>query len=392
MKILQLCFRVPYPPHDGGAIAMFNITKGLSAAGHEVTVLAFNTPKHFQNDTALKGIATLRTVFVDTSVSASKAFLNLFKSIPYNVERFISAEFTQALNELLTRETFDVVHLEGLYVAVYVDQIRALFKGPVLLRTHNVEYLIWQRLARNERNPLKKVYLKMLSSRLKKYEQLYFPKFDRVAAISSEDARLIKTLSEKAKVVVVPAGVEIPEEVKASASLPTVFMISAMEWKPNVEGFWWFMEKVWPGLTQQAPELEFHVAGKRTPPSILDLKVKNVHVAGFVEDAGAFMATHGLMLVPLLSGSGTRIKILEGMAAGKCILTTTVGAEGTECIPGENILIADSPEEWITRITDFYRNPGKYRKIGENAREWAKEKYSNGKITEKLVALYKELL
>ena len=157
MKVLQICFRVPFPPHDGGAIAMYDILYGLSKKGHDVHVLAVNTPKHFQKDNVLEGIATLQPVFIDTTISPVNAFLNLFKKIPYNVERFISKDFETALIDLLRKEQFDVIHVEGTFVAFYIDTIRKYSKAPVVLRAHNVEYLIWQRLAANEKNPLKKI-------------------------------------------------------------------------------------------------------------------------------------------------------------------------------------------------------------------------------------------
>jgi len=392
MRILQLCFRVPFPPHDGGAIAMYNITKGLKEAGHEVTVLAFNTPKHFQEEHVLKDIAALKTVFVNTSVSPIKAFLNLFTSTPYNLERFISSNFEQTLIDLLQKNHFDVVHFEGMYLAWYVDVVKKYFNGPLILRTHNLEYIIWERLSQGERFLHKKWYLKNLSKKLKNYEKKYFSKFNAVAAISNEDGEIILELSPNANVQVIPPGVECHACSDEKSSATSLCMISALEWKPNLEGLEWFLKEVWPKVHEQCPDLEFHIAGKRTPDHILKLKLKNVKVHGFVPDAASFMRKYGLMLVPLFSGSGTRIKILEGMAVGKPIVSTTIGAEGMEYLKGENIVIADTLEEWIKAITDYYNNPSHYNTIGNNGKEWIMKNYSIQESTKSLIHLYQGLL
>lgn len=392
MKVLQLCPRIPFPPHDGGAIAIYNITKGLCEVGHTVTVLAMNTPKHFQNEHMLNGIARLKTIYVDASVSPIKAFLNLFKLFPYNIERFISKDYERGLIELLKKEKFDVVHFEGMYVAWYVDVVKKHFKGAVILRTHNLEYLIWERLAFNERNRLKKIYLKNLSSKLKRFEKKYFPRFDGIAAISGEDSKRILQLVPKSNVKVIPAGVDVTSNQKHGHNEHTVFILSALEWRPNVEAIWWFLHNVWPDVQKINPALQLHIAGKRTPSHILKLQLHNVFVHGFVPDAREFMIKNGLMLVPLLSGSGTRIKILEGMAVGKPVLSTSLAAEGMLYINGENILVADTPDEWVKIISDYCNFPSKYEEIGRKAYEWIKENYTNEKSIERLVNFYKELM
>ncbi|HSZ71352.1 MAG TPA: glycosyltransferase, partial [Cytophagaceae bacterium] len=235
MKILQICFRVPYPPHDGGAIAMYDILYNLSRKGHEVQVLAVNTPKHFQKDDVLKGVARLKTVYIDTTISPIKAFLNLFKKIPYNVERFISKDFEKKLIELLTRESFDIVHVEGTFVAYYIDVIRKYSKAPLVLRAHNVEYLIWQRLASNEKNPLKKIYLGVLSDKLKSFEKEYFSKYDVIAGITNEDNERLNELGVETTKEFVPAGVQLDRFVidPAIVAKPnSMFIISSLNWLP----------------------------------------------------------------------------------------------------------------------------------------------------------------
>lgn len=395
MKVLQLCFRVPFPPHDGGAIAMYDIMHGLSKKGHEVHVLAVNTPKHFQKDDVLKDIAQVKTVFIDTTISPVKAFLNLFKSIPYNVERFVSADFEKALIELLQQNSFDIIHVEGTFVAYYIDVIRKYTKAPVVLRAHNVEYLIWQRLARHESNPLKKIYLMMLSRKLKIFEKKYFSKYDVIAGITKEDNQRLVELGVRTTKEFIPAGVQLNRFVIDPAlkvKPNSMFIISSLNWLPNLEGLEWFVANVWPEVKKKNPLLELHLAGKDTPQSVLELAGNGIFVHGYVADASVFMQHHDLMLVPLLSGGGMRLKIIEGMALGKCILTSTIGAEGIACQANRDILLYDESQGWVNSILDYFSNRDQYASIGVNARQVIIDEYDNDKVVDRLVTLYKRLL
>ena len=374
---------------------MYNITKGLKEEGHEVVVLAFNTPKHFQESNVLDHIAKSKAVFVNTEVSLWKGFVNFFfKNTPYNIERFISADFEKSLSGILQKEKFDIIHFEGTYVAWYVDLVRKHSTAPVVLRTHNSEYLIWKRLAANEGNFFKKIYLKNLSARLKKFENHYYKKFDGIAVISDEDKKFVVESSGKAKIKTVPIGIEtgnIPTTNNSPEPL-TILYIGALEWQPNMEGLKWFLDKVWPEVAYKYPKMRFHIAGKRTPEEILNLKLPNVEVHGFVEDADSFMKKYDLMIVPLLSGSGMRVKILDGMKSGKCILSSSIGAEGIEYENGKNILIADTPEEWAKAISSYFSGGGNNISMSEHALELVRNKYDNKLIIKKLTDLYKELL
>jgi hypothetical protein len=149
LKILFLCNRVPFPPHDGGAILMYDLVQNLARQGAQVTVLAINTPKHFQPPGVLPAAVRLLTVPVNTNLSVFKALVNLFKTIPYNFERFISAAYAEKLVNLLRAETFEVIQVEGSQMAWYLPLIRQHATAPVVLRAHNVEYTIWDRLARH---------------------------------------------------------------------------------------------------------------------------------------------------------------------------------------------------------------------------------------------------
>ncbi|GAB3866833.1 glycosyltransferase family 4 protein [Hymenobacter segetis] len=404
MHILQLCPRVPFPPHDGGAIAMYDVAAGLVRAGHRVTLLAINTPKHRQPADALAHLGpNLRLVLVDvdTDISAGKALKNLlFSRQPYNVERFISPAVGEKLLEILRTEQVDIVQMEGTFVAWYAEllgrQHRQDFRvPPLVLRAHNLENTIWHMLARREGNPLKRVFLQTMARRLEKFERRYLRQFDAVAAITEADADRLRALHCPEPVVFIPAGVEL-DRVQANPEIQpkprTLFMIGSLDWLPNQEGVEWLLREVWPTFHAEFPDVELHIAGRNAPAHLLNLRADNVFMHGFVESAPAFMQAYDLMLVPLLSGGGMRVKIIEGMALGKAILSTSLGAEGIAVRDGHDIVLRDTPAAWLEALRAWARGTLPTSRLGAEAARTASDLYDNRRVVQRFVDLYAQLL
>ena len=400
MHILQLCPRVPYPPHDGGAIAMYGVTAGLARAGHRVTVLAANTPKHHQPADALAHLGPnvrLVAVDVDTDLSPWQALRNLlFSGLPYNVERFVSPALAGALAQLLEAEAFDAVQAEGTFVAWYVEAFgRRAGPGrggpPWVLRAHNVEHTIWQMLAARSGNPFKRWYLRRLAARLERFERRYLPQFDAVAAITKEDAGRLRALGCAEPVVCIPAGVDLVPVPSGPPKPRTLFLIGSLNWRPNREGLEWLLREVWPAVHAELPDLELHVAGTGTPLHLRAPRADNVFVHGFVDSAAAFMRQYDLMLVPLLSGGGMRVKIIEGLALGKAILSTGLGAEGIAVRDGHDVVLRDGAAAWQAALRDYYRGRLPLGALGAAAARTAAAVYGNDRVTERFAALYARL-
>lgn len=395
MRILHLTYRVPYPANDGGAIAIYNMILGLVQNGCEIDLVAINTPKHKQPVNAMKSLVNQYDVFVDTTISFPKLVKNIFFStIPYNVERFFSRDVEEQLENLLKQKQYDFIQIESAFTALYIDVIRKHTDSPVIIRTHNIEYIIWRRLAINERNPLKKWFYNHLSKRLKKFEAIYYNKADGIASITKEDKARMIEMGVNVPVKVVPAGVVLDNYLSSDntrAKNNTVFCISSLDWMPNLEGLDWFLKNVWGEVLKAKPEVELHIAGKSTPKRIRDMDIPNVIIHGFVKDALLFKKSYRIMLVPLLSGSGMRVKIAEGLAAGKCIISTTIGAEGIGYTNRENIVISDKPKEWVDAIVYYLENESERKKIEKNAEELAKNEFENIIVTKKIIDLYQQI-
>ena len=396
MRILFLCNKSPWPPKEGGPIAMNMLIEGMIEAGHTVKVIAVNSFKYNINPSDIPSSYRERTgielIDIDLKVKVFPALKNLFTSRSYHIERFISTALETRLREVLHESEYDIVQLETLPMAAYISVIRSHSQARIILRAHNIEHLIWERLAANSTNPLKKYYINHLARTLKLFELTVPDLVDGVAAITEKDARFFRGNTEK-PVVSIPFGIN-PSDYKVSEEAvkdPTIFIIGAMNWIPNQEGVKWFLQNVWTDLHTRYPSLKFHIAGREMPGWMKGLSLANVVVEGEVEDASAFYMANDIMIVPLFSGSGIRIKIIEAMAYGKTIVSTSLGAEGIEYTRGENLLVADLACEFFEMISVCIEYPDILRKTGLCARSLAESQYDSKKIISKLEGFYKKL-
>ncbi len=399
MKILMICNKSPFPPREGGPIAMNMIVEGLISEGHQVKVLAVNSFKYTINlddiPTDYRKKTEIELIDVDLRIKPLAAFLNLFTGRSYHVERFISSNFRKRLVEVLQANTFDIVQMETIFVAPYLETVRANSNAKVVLRAHNIEYLIWSRIADTTRNPLKRRYLRHLANTLKRYEHTMLSRFDGIAAITVKDAEYFsgQLAVGSWQLAAIPFGIDLdnfPPPVPAQDPV-SLFSIGAMNWIPNAEGVRWFLLHVWPEIHKEFPKLKYYLAGREMPEWMLQMSFPNVEVLGEVPDARDFIDAHGIMIVPLLSGSGIRIKIIEGMAAGKPVLSTLIGAEGINCANGKNIMIANAPCEFIDMISLCISDMARCKRLGEEARKLIETHYDRRIIIQKLITFYKQL-
>ena len=398
MKILQLTNRIPFPLNDGGNIGVHYYTAGYIAAGVSLSMLAMNTSRHHVDTTRLpelyRQLEHFVTIDINNDIRPLDAFKSLLQGTSYNIVRFISPAFEQALIKLLQQEKFDIVQLEGLYLTPYVHTIKTHSKAKISIRQHNIEYRIWERLALQERNFIKRKYLRILANRLKQFELQHINDYDLVLAISKQDQQLYRELGCRVPVYLHPFGVNIAAipYLPGATDPVSLYHIGAMDWLPNQESVNWLLEKVMPLLQKQLPNIRLYLAGRNMPEYYFQNKWNNVEVLGEVPDAQAFESDKTLLLVPLQSGGGVRIKIFQGMAMGKCIITTSVGVEGIDAKDGEHILIADTPEAFAEKIIASVRQPERILQIGKAARELIITQYDQQRLIPDLLNRYQELI
>jgi len=396
VNILQLVNRIPYPLTNGGNIATWNLSLALENLGNKITLACLNTKKHYQTPDILKGkVNQFLAIDIDTSIHPMKAALNLFSPIPYIAERFISDEFKVMLSELLRQNTFDIIQLEGLYMAVYLPEIRKYTNSPVVLRAHNIEYKIWERIAANTRNPLKKLYFMGMSVSLKKYEKRILNQVDGVLYFTDEDYRWAQTAGVNTRSVVIPAGVDLEAfSVGPQMHYPvSMGFLGSLDWRPNQDAVCWFVSEILPLIQKKVPEVKFYIAGKHMPLHLLkELSHASVIYLGEIPDAAQFLKSLDLMVVPLRSGGGMRLKILEGMAASRAIVSTSIGAEGIQVQSGEHLILEDEKEGFAKACIDILQDQQFRTRLGNSGHKQAEKKYSWHNIAGETHLFYQSML
>jgi len=397
MKILQLCLKPPLPARDGGCIAMNNVTQGLLLAGHKVKILTIFTHKHDLTPELMPENYVAQTdiegVFIDTRVNAVEAFSSIMTSDSYNISRFFSTDFDIRLTKLLLKEEFDVIHLESLFMTPYVATIKRLSTAPIVLRSHNLEYVIWEKIASGTKNIFRRMYLNYLTRKLKQYELSVLNEVTGIAAISSEDKHRMLALGVKKRIRTIPFGVDLrnyPDRQLEAGEL-ALFHLGAMDWGPNLEGILWFLKSIWPAIHERHPQLKFYLAGRNMSEAITAMNLPNVVVVGDVSDAIAFMQSKAIMVVPILSAGDIRVKIIEGLALGRSVISTSLGAEGLDCEHGKHLMVADRKEDWLESITALLADSALRDNMSLEGRKHVAENFDITAVTAQLINFYKEI-
>lgn len=391
-SILIITPRIPYPLKDGGALAMYQCIEMYHKQGHEVHLLSINTHKHWlsENDypRLFNQLASFDSVAVNTDVRVRGAFINLFSKKSYNVERFSNKEFEEALRKKLNEYTFDIIQFESIFTAPYLTAAKEESEAKMICRVHNIEHLIWKQIAENESGLFKKRYLKLLSDRLEKYELEILNQFDLLLNISKLEGKEIGALGIKTPQFHLAYGIEKPRFQKGQIKREeqSVYHIGSMDWIPNQEGVSWFVNRVWDKVLAKQPKLTLYLAGRNMPNSFNRFQSENIEVVGEVDEMVAFSTEKNLMIVPLLSGAGLRIKVLEAMMLGKIIISTKRGIHGFDLKDNVNVLLAQSADEFAEKIDWCLTHKEEAERIGAAAQEYALAHYNKRTIYKKLNA------
>ena len=400
MKILILTHRVPFPQNGGYAIVVCNTISGLVSLGHEVSLVSLNARRHTSKplesrDEQLLAKINYRSFDIDTSVSFFEGIINVFTSHSFNLDRFYDPRFDMMLIQEVRKNNYDIIQFEGLFVAPYLNSVRKSCKSKLVYRAHNIEHQIWERLAQQKTDPVKKIYLRLLAKRVKRYEIQQLNRFDAIAVFTGQDKGTMMLYGTTIPVDIVPVGVNLQhyEPDFNKTEFPSLFFLGSLDWLPNREGIEWFLENFRNDLTNDILRVKFYVAGNDIPERFDDYEVMGkIFIPGEVDDALEFVNSKSIMIVPLLSGGGMRVKIVEGMAMQKCIISTSLGAEGINYKNGVNILIANTRDEFFKAIKRCIADEDYCKAVGTNARKLVEQQHDVHKVTNKLVELYEHLV
>jgi glycosyltransferase involved in cell wall biosynthesis len=316
--------------------------------------------------------------------------------------RLRSSGYAGELASWLSRETFDVVQIEGIELASYLDVIDAAAQEPlVVFDDHNCEYVLQKRTFLTDvRSPSRwwgAAYSLVQWRRLRRFEAQACRRADQVLAVSEPDARALEELVPGLDATVVPNGIDTrkyqPRPASADAASASLVFTGTMDFRPNVDAVLWFLRETWPLMQTEVPDLRLIVVGQRPHRRLGPLaECPNVTLTGWVEDVRPYIADATVYVAPLRMGGGTRLKLLEAMAMGKPIVATRLGAEGYPVTDGSELILADTPSDFAEAVVSLLRSPERRAELGQRARVFAEQQYDWSAIVPEMERAYAERL
>jgi sugar transferase (PEP-CTERM/EpsH1 system associated) len=399
MKLLFLSPYLPSPPHSGAPRRIHGLLSEL-ARRHAVSLLAFIAPGEGTN-AALQAtgqycteVVTVENDRLDRALNRKQKRAIQFRSLLQlqSYERLVHhhPSFQRALDGLVARRDFDVITTEFAQMACY----RLPRTARLVLDEHNIEYDILWRTARTEPPSLRKLYNWVNSLKVRREERAAWQQFDGIVLTSKRDERLLRRDAPEQRTAVVPNGVDT--DFFHPSALPveprTILFFGAINYYPNTEGLLFFLDEAFPRVKRQHPHARLWVVGQQPPAAIVGRAAEDVIVTGLVDDVRPYLERAAVVIAPLRIGGGTRLKIVEAMAMGKPIVATSLGAEGLDVNDGEDILLADTAEDFASQVARVLGDAALARRLGEAARHSAESRYTWQAAADRLERFYQELL
>jgi sugar transferase (PEP-CTERM/EpsH1 system associated) len=378
MKLLWVKAGGLLPPDMGGKIRSYQILKQL-ARQHEITLFTFYQEhagdQHLNSSNVFRKLIPVPLPLPPRrSVGEyARAARVMAAGRPVTIHKFLNSKVRRRYAELMAASTFDLIVCDFIVPAPLMHWKTP----PTILFTHNVEAQIWERHAKIASNPLMKTACWLEARALARTERRYVTLADHVLTVSENDRSFFLRYVKPDRISVIPTGVDT--EYFQPAAVPeepdTTVFTGSMDWMPNEDAVAYFVDKILPLIRQEIPPVSFWAVGRRPTRRTQALASSNVKVTGAVEDIRPYLAKAALCVVPLRSGSGTRIKIFEAMAMGKAVVSTTMGAEGLPVRHGENIILADDPADFACQVIQLLRDPERRAQLGRAARQLVEENY-----------------
>lgn len=401
-RILHLTPQLPYPPQQGTSLRNFHLLRAL-AERHDVTLLSFTEGSGPDDVARLSELArVLPPVPVPQRTTGQRLRQLLTTRAPDMALRLSSPAFAAALSAALSATPFDAVQIEGIELAWTIETVRAAGRAArIVLDCHNAETELQRRTLRSDRSRPARwpaaVYSAIQVGRLARFEREALAAADVILTVSEDDRRqLAALLGQERPIAAIPNVIDVAayhwdEPVPAECRFDLVFT-GKMDYRPNVDGVLWFAETIWPLIRRQRPTTTWAVVGQR-PHSRLDALrgQPGVTVTGRVEHVQPYLAGAGVYVLPLRIGSGTRLKLIESLAAGCATVSTTIGAEGFDLQSGREAILADRPEAFAAAVLALLNDPARRAEMGAHAQTFAAQ-YDWQRVAPLLNDVYDRLL
>jgi polysaccharide biosynthesis protein PslH len=398
MRILIISDYLPYPLIGGDRIRIYNLLRRI-ASRHEVSLVAFlETPEdaegvsHFRQFCARVETASLRRRYPLSHLPGLLRYALAGK--PLELMFLQSEELTNKIKGLVSTMDFDIVQIEQARMGLYLEALpqNRCFKS--ILMFQNFTFQQYKQISHIERRLDRKLRALLNSLAMGQWEPRYAERFDRCTTVSEVDQRLLKRANPRLQVDVIPNGVDIKkyQPLPSENISPAMLFIGNMRYPPCVDAALYLYREIFPHIRSLLSAAELWIVGRDPRPEVLRLNGSGIHVTGRVDDVIPYYRQSAVCVVPLRAGGGTRLKILEAMALGRPVVSTTIGCEGLEVIDGEHLLIADDPKEFAEKTVRLLTDRQLYERILLNGRRLVEARYDWDKIAGRLMEVYTEIL
>ncbi len=385
MKTLVITNKSPFPVIDGGCFAMNVFLKNLKAISEikKIDYFILSTHKHSFSEESIpsefREKVNFYSIEIDTKLHLISALQQLIEGKSYNLSRFFNKKAAQQIESLVQENKYDSIIFESLFSLVYLETIRKFSKVKCILRAHNIEYEIWEDLQLNERNPLKKWYLKQLIKTLKKEEITFYSKLDLILSLSCDDIKKIEKISTT-PTQFIPVSID-KTTCKADYTSNSLCFIGSFNWEPNIEAMNWFLKDLYP-IINQSIQVNVEIAGKDGSIIFKNKVSSTVNYKGFIESSSQFLKSNGIFIAPMKSGSGVKIKVLEAMSYGLPCVLTYKSAEGLN-LPN-TYPIYYSNQDFINGCIELASNMEKRKQLGQLGFEFIQANFGFESVVDKL--------
>jgi len=400
MRLLMLTPSLPYPLHQGGAIRNYGIIHGLHAAGHDITLLSFHDSSLTIDSTPLINLCSqIETVPFPQRATSQRLRELALSAQPDLANRLRSAEFSHRLQSLLTQKKFDLIQFEGLEMAAYLPLTQDS-GAKLCYDAHNAEYALQRVIFEVDLStPLRwpsAAYSLIQSNRIAHFERLVCQQVDCVIAVSDEDAETLRHLCPDARISVIPNGVFADEYDETGEYLDlgknVITFTGKMDYRPNVDAMLWFTGSIFPQVQKRVPDARLYIVGQKPHPRLESLREKpNIELTGWVPEIRPFLHATSVYIAPLRMGSGTRLKILEAMAAGCAVVATNLAAAGLPQAVKNAMVIANQEAEMSESIVALLQDDTRRKTLGQAAQIAIKNHYDWSLLIPRLLSTYKEI-
>ncbi len=407
MKILFLTQILPFPPDAGPKVKTWHVLRALIGQGHSVTLVSFVRPEEMKHIPTLQEICkSVHAIPIHRSRFADIGFMvrSYLTGRPFLIERDDLMPMQKKVNDLVQMGNFDFIHADQLTMVQFA--LRGVFASPgkkpkVIFDAHNAVWTIIERMQENARWFLKPV-LGIETKRVKRYEGELLKKVDHVLAVTEVDREALEealrftgTNTNHAPITVIPIAVDTQklQPVQRKPASRNIVTLGTLHYPPNADGIRWFVNEVFPLIRRRVADATLTIIGKNPPQDFLELARANSHViqvTGYVPELKPYLEESALMVVPVRAGGGMRVRILEAFAYAMPVVTTTIGLEGIQAVPGRDVLVADTPADFADRVVSLLEDANLQETLSANGRRLAETKYDWQIVLEAMRPIYEQ--